>query len=1352
MLKRTASCLAFALLPLLSGPSHAQNSRPVLQPELLHSFTSSVGDFGNGVVRAPDGNYYGLATTGGKFGRGAFYQVTPSGTVTVLASFGDPDGPARGALRYGPSFRFLASDGGNFLYGTTGEGGRFGRGTVFRVSLSGTVETLVDFSGGAGTAPGSQPFAGVTRGMDGNFYGMTSSGGSHDEGVIFRVSPAGRYEALVEFTGRTGAAPGSFAFDRLVQLADGSFIGVANNGGKANAGVVFRLTAAGAYQVVSEFTGDTGALPGGAFGTIVLGLDGTVYGVYNRIDPNDGPVTALWKLAPGAQTVVPFVDLNQDSNGMILTSFISSLAVLPSGNLVALSDFMGAYSGPGLYSITPAGQVLPLEDLTSIGLTYGNSYANYLGAFPDGNGGLLGLLGTKLLQRPGTGPTTVLASLNIDDGSGLGVFPRDALLVAGDSTVYGRTDRGSTEDYGVIFKLPLGGPITPLLTLTQDESVGRSTFDNTYSPLNANPLAFHSSGDLLVVSHRGGSLGAGAIFRINPISPTPTTVAEFIGGTGLMTEPTGGLTPDGLGNFYGRAYSDDVDFNTHDIIYRLTSANQLEFVANLDQYGVEQFGSSTFGPLTFDTSTSFLGTLPFKGKDGQGLIYRVTATGQVSTVLELGKTKLSDSFPIGPFVREPSGSFLVPTQSGSGSSHHDEVDHGRGGLLRLPPAGAPQKVVEFTGKAGLKPGSVGSAPLVRDNATGRVYGVTLEGGEDDIGVLYRLDANGTYTPLHHFHFGPNATDLGGPPSTGLTLGSDGYIYGGTFGGGSGGGGTLFRFPLVPQGSATTAAAEDIEANTATFKGSLTSNGYGGEYWFTYTEDGGSPVDSPRLPLAGFNGPQSVENFIGTLKGHRDYTVVLNASLGFGSDAIAVPGGSQTFTTPNGAPRAADDTILVSANAENAPGEVLANDIDLDDDTITIESFTQGANGSVALDPNDPRKLIYTPTIDFFDPEGAAGRDSFTYTITDNFNGPSGPLTATATVNVLSDGSIAGDYAGLLVEEQPAPVLGAPEAAAPTANQIAAGFANIALGKARKFTARFQVGAKSVSVKGSMAEGRGTRVSNPRSGLDGEVRPTPGGIEGRITINGRTLILRSGQAFAASTRQLRPISAFTMRFAPDLVEDPVGAAGLPAGSGFAVIRELKGSRAQLVGVLPDGTAFSKGTVIDGEKEMDFFTTLYKSKTGTFGGQLVIDTDENIDGAVGTPTLWKKTPQARDVRFAGGFETEMTVFGGKYEVPGKGEPPLEVGSSALIASFDRGGLFKPITTRFTFTGAKPIADTNSNDAKTKPKFSARAGTVTGTFIPVKKPVKFRALIIQRDKTVAGFFLGTADAGSVDMNLEP
>ncbi len=1334
--------VAGLVLPLLQPNAWAQTAASPLQPEPLHAFTAGITDFYNSVVPGPGGDFFGVSRLGGKFNRGAFFSITSAGVVTKLADFGDPESQARG---WHPSGRLLF-DGSTYFYGVTQDGGRFGEGTIFRVDAAGNVTTLVDFSGSSGVAPGGSPFAGLTAGQDGNLYGVAYGGSLHN-GVIFRTSPSGRYEVLVTFTGEGGEAPGDGPSSPLAALANGSFVGTTSSGGRSDHGVVFRFSPQGGYSVAGEFTGPSGALPGSyPYGELTVGLDGTVYGsIYVSITGGTDSGQRLWKLPPTGNAV-PFVSLQTDSNGQSLSVYYQSLGVLPSGDLVGVGGLEAYSYNSGLYRVTPAGQIYPFEDFGNLGLTqyYGYYYNGSSGLISDNAGGLVFGFGRSIARRSPTGPTAILATTTPDAGTGEGVSPIGNVLVAPDGTVFGQNVRGGATDQGTIFSLPTSGPLNTLLSVNNSYYYDYYYYDegSGFYFDNANQLGLIGN-DLLYVDPYNGTNYSGVIQRITAAG-VASTVAEFGSVTGppsgYLGNPQGGLTPDGLGNFYGRAsFTDDANFETSDAVFRLTSGNALELVARVPKFSTAQYPPSSYGPLTRDAAGNFLGNIPFGGSKSDGLIYKVTPGGQITKFFEFGQPgdATNSSGPAAPFLLESSGSVLIPMRYVDGSDIESS-------LVRLSIAGTPTRVLAFTREDGAAPGENPLAPLVRD-PSGRIYGATRQGGRNDAGVLYRLETNNTYTLLHEFTVGSDPADVGTAPSTGLAISADGaYIYGATFSGGEHGGGTIFRFPTSVQATATTQAAADVTPNSATFKAMLDSNGYGGSFYFAFGESAGT-LDRQTAVQAfgGFNGSRGIDVEFDALKGHRTYYVQFNATVGASTDTITRQGTTVSFFTPNGTPRAANDTVIVTAATGDFAGEVLANDIEPDDDPLTIDSFGQGAYGAVTQAGNT---LVYTPTQAFFD---NGGRDSFTYTIRDD---QTPALMATATVDVLSDVSISGDYAGLLFEEEPAAANIPREAQAiPSSNEIAAGFATFALGRARKFTARFQVGTRNVAVKGTMQEGRGTRVAQSRSRFDGELRATPGGVEGRITIDGRTLVLRMGQAFAAAQGIERPASDFTMRLSPTRVENPVNAAGLPAGSGFAIVRELKRSRVLLVGVLPDGTAFSKKTVVNGDKQVDFFTTLYKDKSGSLAGQLTLDDSGHIDPAVGTSTLWEKSPRSRDTRFAGGFSTTMTAFGGKYTIPKRGEPALTVpAGDKLRATFDRGGLFSPLSTDFTFTGSKPVPDPITDSASAKVKFIARAGLVSGSFIPTRKPVKFRGVVVQRDKTVAGYFLGTADAGSVTMEV--
>jgi hypothetical protein len=85
------------------------------------------------------------------------------------------------------------------------------------------------------------------------------------------------------------------------------------------------------------------------------------------------------------------------------------------------------------------------------------------------------------------------------------------------------------------------------------------------------------------------------------------------------------------------------------------------------------------------------------------------------------------------------------------------------------------------------------------------------------------------------------------------------------------------------------------------------------------------------------------------------------------------------------PSAVDDATTIAEDSGANAVNVLANDSDVDGDTLTITAVTQGAHGSVTFSASS---VSYTPNANFF------GSDSFTYTISDGNGG-----TASATVHV-----------------------------------------------------------------------------------------------------------------------------------------------------------------------------------------------------------------------------------------------------------------------------------------------------------------------------------------------------------------
>src|SRR5579872_5030134 len=267
---------------------------------VLHSFLGAgFGDGSNpyaGLVRDAAGNLYGTTETGGSLGFGTVFMVDTGGTETVLYSFNG--GAADGASPHGVPVRDAAGN----LYGTTASGGRHDKGTVFKVSPTGNETVLHSFSGGS--SDGGHPFAGLIEDAAGNFYGTTSSGGTGCDGsgcgVVFKLTKTGTLTVLHTFLG--GTADGASPYASLLMDAAGNLYGTTLFGGPSGVGTVFKLSKTGGETLLHSFTGGTtdGASP---YAALTQDASANVYGsTYYGGKHNKGIV---FRLSPtGAETVL----------------------------------------------------------------------------------------------------------------------------------------------------------------------------------------------------------------------------------------------------------------------------------------------------------------------------------------------------------------------------------------------------------------------------------------------------------------------------------------------------------------------------------------------------------------------------------------------------------------------------------------------------------------------------------------------------------------------------------------------------------------------------------------------------------------------------------------------------------------------------------------------------------------------------------------------------------------------------------------------------------------------------------------------------------------------------------------
>jgi uncharacterized repeat protein (TIGR03803 family) len=354
---------------LLARPACAQTLTT------LYSFTGSPNDGEEpwaGVVLDAQGNLYGTTISGGAVNGGTVFELTPTGVETVLHSFtGSPnDGwyPVAG----------LVTDAQGNLYGTTEEGGphnllcHYGCGTVFEISPSGT-ETVLHSFRPAYVLPilprppratdGSSPWAGLVMDAQDNLYGTTEGGGLYEGicqnfgcGTVFELTPTGSEKALYDFpdSGYSGLNPKG----GLVPDAQGNLYGTAFGLAAAgnDGGVVFKLTPSGALTVLYNFCQNGCADGDGPNGGLVLDPQGNIYGTTFEGGAY-GQGTVFKITASGTETVLysfcpeyqqgKCPDGNYPEAGLVMDA---------QGNLYGTTELGGTnYYGGTVFEVTASG-------------------------------------------------------------------------------------------------------------------------------------------------------------------------------------------------------------------------------------------------------------------------------------------------------------------------------------------------------------------------------------------------------------------------------------------------------------------------------------------------------------------------------------------------------------------------------------------------------------------------------------------------------------------------------------------------------------------------------------------------------------------------------------------------------------------------------------------------------------------------------------------------------------------------------------------------------------------------------------------------------------------------------------
>lgn len=298
----------------------------------------------------------------------------------------------------------------------------------------------------------------------------------------------------------------------------------------------------------------------------------------------------------------------------------------------------------------------------------------------------------------------------------------------------------------------------------------------------------------------GGSLNRGTLFKVLPDGSGYTKLIDFAGATN-GSYPSGDLVYDGT-YLYGMTPTGGA--NNEGVIFRIMP-NGTNFTKLLDFAGTIH-GSFPNGSLFFD-GTFLYGMTAAGGANNRGVIFKIQTNGTGFAKL-LDFTGLNGASPQGSLTSD--GIFLYGmTQLGGINTV--------GTIFKIMPDGtAYTKLLDFTGAAG--PSNIGSAPwgsLLYDGT--RLFGMTLNGGANGFGVLFKINTDGTsYTKLKDF----DTTSGLGPYGCVSLVG--GMLFGLTSSGGVNSYGTIFS--VAPDGTGFTKVWDFTAASGANPMSSLFFDG------------------------------------------------------------------------------------------------------------------------------------------------------------------------------------------------------------------------------------------------------------------------------------------------------------------------------------------------------------------------------------------------------------------------------------------------------------------------------------------------------------------------------------------------
>jgi uncharacterized delta-60 repeat protein/uncharacterized repeat protein (TIGR02543 family) len=198
-------------------------------------------------------------------------------------------------------------------------------------------------------------------------------------------------------------------------------------------------------------------------------------------------------------------------------------------------------------------------------------------------------------------------------------------------------------------------------------------------------------------------------------------------------------------------------------------------------------------------------------------------------------------------------------------------------------------------------------------------------------------------------------------------------------------------------------------------------------------------------------------------------------------------------------------------------------------------------------------------------------------------------------------------------------------------------------------------------------------------------------------------------------------------------------GAPSGDGYMSIDVGALGNVTVIGMLADGTSFSRSAILSPEGTIPFYVSYGGSEAAAFGWLNLAPTNSFSAGEI----YWEKS-----VPGATNFATVMEASVASYVRPSAGVPAVPWTNAVLIAGL--GDLAQPVRDSFALSDTDRLVFSTPNTNRFSVSFNAARGIFSGSFVDptTGRLTGFHGAVLQNQSSGAGFFISGGQSGLVEM----